>query len=991
MPSLSVSRPFALKMLSHQAPRVTLISPTPSTSRSFWWGSTSKRNVCAEYHKNLQAHHRATKHQSVKNLHRQLIWDPNLPLHRYRPSQGWRLSSSWGKPGSRYTKSGQSLEGKTGENSKSDEEYSKDWYSHLQKKYEDMAKLIEEREEKWTRVCSAKHPEMAKAFEQMKRRMEEDPFGALFGSSMRNGVFDPASWFRPKDSTTRSAASNTERPEKTQEMKPNKGAKSSTPIDEAESIRKTYQSKNMRSDASPIMSSTSVKSLEEYEYDPITMRKIPKETPISSAPITNASTDVDEAIDIPVKTFSASKPERAAMSIPAKPTAADVRSDKASTGPPSISQYNKQTSSWLAQEGFGTEGPQTKSVDLGRQQSPLNEASSSKSSSIRIEPSLDRHLRTPEFTNIKREQELMPLKYRVEENRTEDVDLLRASDVRASAGHVTKGLKESEAKKEERRRKLEISYEHQPKGLEMQDLVVAAERAYSKDSAILLSALNAASNMVTRVIKLELQLQVARKKHMLFSVSQNRDNFLKIVSAQKRETLKAIELLASRVADQNRRLRDIRERLDRPQKDAAKVLENEIRAQKAAMDAIETGSVRSSGIASTSSSLAHHHGAEGDMARNVVDFANRDRWYKREAPHAAMPRSSVVATPIPFKGDVASKIHPSAANDRRVSGKATEMQGSIPHVTEADKALIREVRSIYEDTYGTIDTKHRHTPTHESRPTTYITHVPGESGLEDKEMRNTGPIINSQAIDNPTDSKQNGLGKPPSTYKVLAYDHMTETVTIAATTSSVAAPSEAPICPSEALSRLSRPAKFLIYLPALDAAGFEIVAGNNDVLVFKQVRDATNPPTATDEAVQPEVTLKPELTEILHPVNPIDGTTTQTGNFASPTGFVNYDSVLPSTSADHAETLRPNAQQPRSEERVRRQEAVFSGSSRKEWRETDKIKTKHRAAGRREQRQKAKGKFRRAAKRVLWVALWTGGCCYAVGVVAEYLRTGGST
>lgn len=983
-------------MQSYRASRPAMIAPTTSTSRSFCWGSKSKRNVCLDYYKNLQAHHRAAKHQSVKNLQRNSAWDLNLPLNQYRPSQGWRLSSSWGKPGSRYTKSEQSPESKTEEKGRLGEEYSNDWYNQLQKKYESMAKRVEEREEEWIRVYSAKHPETAKSIEQMIRRMEEDPFGALFGSSMRNGVFDPARWFMPKNNAAPSEASKSERPDETQEMRLDKEKNSPIQTNEAESIRNTYMPKNMRSDASPISPSTSTKSLEEYEYDPITMRKIPKDASRSVALTTNRLTNGNEPVDIPVRTFAASKPELTPTCTPAKPTAADIGSHKAKTNPSSVSEDDGQrpsTSSWLAHEGFGTGGPQLQSAELTKQHSPASASQTLTSQSARIEPSLDRHLRTPECTNMRREQDFMPLKYRAEENRTEDVDLLRASDVRASVGHLMRVPKEPEAEREERRRKLEISYEHQPKGHEMQDpKVIAAERAYNKDSATLLCALNTASNMVKRVIKLELQLRGARKQHTQFSLSQNRNEVLKSIRAQKHETLKAIDLLASRVADQNRRLRDIRERMNRPQEAAAKLLENEVRAQKAAMEDIESGSSRSSGISSNLWSSAQPHGAEGDMARNVVDFANRSRWYKRDAPHATISRSSVVTASTPGEGDVTSSIHQDVVKVPLSKEEVLGTQGSISHVTNTDKALVREVRSIYEDTYGIIDTKHRQIPAHRSNSTAEITPVPGDCSLNDKETPNIGFITKPQMIDIPRERKQNDLRKPPCTYKVLAYDHMTETVTIAATTSSVAAPSESPISPSEALSRLSRPTKFLTYLPALDAAGFEIVAGSNDVLIFKQIRDAPRQPIATDEAAQSEATAKPKVRLIrLHPINPTDGTTTQTGNFASSTGFVNYDPVLPSKPMEYAETLRPNAPPPRSDERVRRQETVFSGSSRKEWRDTDKIKNKSKAAGRREQRQKAKGKFRRAAKRVLWVALWTGGCCYAVGVVAEYFRTGGST
>jgi hypothetical protein len=84
-----------------------------------------------------------------------------------------------------------------------------------------------------------------------------------------------------------------------------------------------------------------------------------------------------------------------------------------------------------------------------------------------------------------------------------------------------------------------------------------------------------------------------------------------------------------------------------------------------------------------------------------------------------------------------------------------------------------------------------------------------------------------------------------------------------------------------------------------------------------------------------------------------------TGNFASPTGFVNHD--LPVSDPPFKSNID-----------VRREEPVFSGKS--NW-QGDTESTRRKSKGR--------------GKRLLIGAAWVAGCSYAIGVVAEFFRTGG--
>ncbi|KAI9651219.1 hypothetical protein NHQ30_001257 [Ciborinia camelliae] len=197
-----------------------------------------------------------------------------------------------------------------------------------------------------------------------------------------------------------------------------------------------------------------------------------------------------------------------------------------------------------------------------------------------------------------------------------------------------------------------------------------------------------------------------------------------------------------------------------------------------------------------------------------------------------------------------------------------------------DEDLVREIRSIYEDNYGKIDSNHRQVPANNLK----ARNTPGESYVQ---------------------------GPEPTIYKVLAYDSTMQSINIAETTSIVTDTASA-LTPADVLLRLSNPAKFFPHFQPLQAEGYEIVSGGGDVLVFRKVRPARRMSSQAD--------LKNNTT------NPIDGMQVATGRFASPTGFVNHD---------FPESAEPPF---KSNIDVRREEPVFSGKS--SWEDNSETKRK---------------------------------------------------
>lgn len=217
-------------------------------------------------------------------------------------------------------------------------------------------------------------------------------------------------------------------------------------------------------------------------------------------------------------------------------------------------------------------------------------------------------------------------------------------------------------------------------------------------------------------------------------------------------------------------------------------------------------------------------------------------------------------------------------------------------------------------------------------------------------ISNERVLVNDFARKSATEATQSPLSPPefppvnsPFLYKVLAYDSSTLQMTIAETTSSVSAPedpSTQPLHPTEVLSRLNNVAKFLPYFADMEKQGYEIVSGSGDVLVFKKVRTL-------------EAATKTSTTIIGEP----------------PTA---------STPAESApEPLAPTATTP-SPSRVRRQEPVFSGSGQTWHQEQDSSSSNSNS-----NKGAEKGWFRQTLKRILMAGSVTAGLAYAIGVIAE--------
>ncbi|KAH7384742.1 hypothetical protein BKA64DRAFT_581582 [Cadophora sp. MPI-SDFR-AT-0126] len=470
---------------------------------------------------------------------------------------------------------------------------------------------------------------------------------------------------------------------------------------------------------------------------------------------------------------------------------------------------------------------------------------------------------------------------------TEDLDLLRTSDIRAASGIIRSPAKETESEKSAKRKELEDSFDN------LQSVTSSADEA-------------AATHKVHTSRKLAEELRIEHSELLNHTAHARGRIDAKIaeVEAGWKPDVPAKKLTGNFVRD----------------------FPEEFEAKWTATDADTEGLTAQSRTESETDPLLglapESFSRDPTTPRMETSLDRSNEQMKSNPEDTQGGASSTSSTPV----EVASEEPGDSARTRRAKKEIRDR-----------KDLVREIRGIYEDEYGTIDTNHRQVPVQETMA--------------------TQPESTTEPSSQPLDQFANT--PEPTLYKILAYDPTMQSVSIAETTSIVPDSSDS-LTPAEVLLRLSNPSKFFPHFQSLQSHGYEIVAGSGDVLVFRKVRSGA--PILPKVETPAEAHEKAVTQERKRVTNPIDGmqSTPITGDFASPTGFVNYD--LPRGSEI---PFKSNID-------VRREEAVFSG--RKNWEDEAE-----------EERPKAKGK----GKRLLVGAAWVAACSYAVGVVSEFFRTGG--
>ena len=653
---------------------VPLISPT-SITRSFTWGAKHKWNT---NHHGKYLSEKIHKENNSKSCLRYPYFERQIFIRRFLPAQGWRSASHWRNSRAVWEKKDDS--GHPSLDSQKDNG-AEDWYT------------------RWERQQREK-------FEALKKKIDQDPLGALFGKSNK--------WLGWTAETLKNGATKSGEQANVVKKKAEDFSKAKKVMKNNSYPMTMKGSEGLSNQGLSDHALISEKAEEsEYEIDPITLRKVPKSTKPAAPLKGTVAKDTQKTSDIPVKTF---KPAPRTTSMPVKGTS------------------STQVDDWLAREGFGSSQHASKpmsSSEYGTSVGPKMPAS-------KIQTSLDRQLQD-KSPDVKESD--VTLEYDSKEKKDEDVDLLQPSDVRASVvkeGQPAKDLclfhyaccqaledryeRQQQWLEEERKRDEYHAYDveflrKKAAGGSSAEPTIGSEAIKAINDRYLeeLSGISAHTGKPSSPYATSLS-EIAKFGELSTFVD---DNVRRIHSKMLPMKTQLSLMKAEFVALRQKWLEETRELKVKKAQEEAKLLETEIKAQKAAMEAAEV--YRADGcmapnvpefaskkvVSPTKATKVYvldhggegdlmygadgcmapiitefaskkatkvyvlDHGGEGDLSPTVVQFASRDRWYKRKAPHANC-----------------------------------EMDAKWQKLVK-DEMLVREIRGIYEDMYGVIDTKHR--------------------------------------------------------------------------------------------------------------------------------------------------------------------------------------------------------------------------------------------------------------------------------------------
>lgn len=349
---------------------------------------------------------------------------------------------------------------------------------------------------------------------------------------------------------------------------------------------------------------------------------------------------------------------------------------------------------------------------------------------------------------------------------------------------------------------------------------------------------------------------------------------------------------------------------------------------------------------------------------------------------APSPAVSSVADPLPTESAVPpSTSKAPTSNKTTETPQASEARPSTVHITKSTPPSDSTTSSstLISDVTNTL----AEPPQSPKLPPSVVVSIEGTKSLEPALKSATDSTISPQSSTiGDQESKPASTPQPstPRVYKVLAYDPSTDTITTATTlTPLLPLTSEPPIPLPTALSKLSNPGKFLPHLPP----AFEPITSTANLLILRETSDPTTAtpaamaPQSFASAAQPRFTTSQRtedspassVTSSItssghsnHRINPVDGTTiplpeAPTGNFASPTGFVNHDGL----SAPEEEPPPPPPN-------------------------TLVLEPEERGAGREEEGGRGERRRGGGIAGVAKTAIWATAVCYVAGVVGELMK-----
>ncbi|KAL8807850.1 MAG: hypothetical protein Q9182_000499 [Xanthomendoza sp. 2 TL-2023] len=410
-------------------------TPTgPRYTRGYCWAPRNRWTYDV-YPKSLNYHGLDTKSSSATDFTRlsygRVRNETGSHIYRRAPHKGWRLSSSWSR-----------------------------WSFDPDKSSREDRYQGKEREEDvaiWGRTYEKLEKDTADLFELIKKRIDADPFDALFGRHFHYPNRARTTWWGVGGSsegptTEAKAPGSRSKPGHSADLDGIKGQQTegapSSPSDSS------YRYTGSSSGAGPAADNNYT---EDFVIDPITMRKIPRKSSSRTTEKDHPSKTSTRTINVPIMRFGEYTTPGPSCQMSEDVQARDVslktanrkidipikRSDGSITRDPSRQlsekvQFERLNSTdfiiprevkqrdWLTREGFG---PKTKDDLLAEIPDPVT----ADRISPRIESALNRRMRE-RSQDLGKGKSKSGLTYEAQENKAEDIDLLRASDIRAASG-----------------------------------------------------------------------------------------------------------------------------------------------------------------------------------------------------------------------------------------------------------------------------------------------------------------------------------------------------------------------------------------------------------------------------------------------------------------------------------------------------------------------------------------------------------------------------
>ena len=636
--SQSSERTINVVMTAHRTtlqPALTSHATMILPKRGFTWG-----------HSRRWANAKGTEYKKIQDkLNRSNLYYPYLGqklfTRRFLAAQGLRASSQWKK----YATSNlnEKKERDTASPDKQEPIHPEDWFSAWQ-----LRKI--------------------QNFEAFKKKIDADPYSAIFGHSEK--------LLRWASSLTAETAARLEedfntRKKETDSLSGNEKPKSKKDSNDRPippvSSQKEKASSPLHSESKEIKESIE----EEYDIDPITLRKIEKKKTQASSSNKTPAKSPSQEFDIRVRIF---QPSASKSSMPTK---GDGRT---------------QVDDWLGREGFRVSTNGSKHPAAG-EYGASEKANAPKS---KIQTSLDRHT---EDADIRSNKPRITSSFKKADEGGDNskkggmkVEDCNESDYVGTVENPVVSRKAPQDHTERHGQLLKEEPKHNisdAKDAESLSKTEGTTSAASNSVSEALEAINKrymgespSADAVSAKTASELALpksEAAQAENLSTLGNSNTRRIQSLLVPLKTQ----INLMTAEYDGLRRKWLEATHRLREKQakkvQEQAKLLNKEVEAQKLAMKAAEEhrrGDVSGKGVETKETAKSpiinaeHYHG-EGDISSNIGEFASRDRYYKRKAPHAQC-----------------------------------EMEAKTQRLAK-EKALVREVRGIYEDTYGTIDTTHR--------------------------------------------------------------------------------------------------------------------------------------------------------------------------------------------------------------------------------------------------------------------------------------------